>query len=309
MSAQVATQAPVAAVPPASAPSAAAAVPTGTRHAARRRARQRWLRRVVLGVSLTLLALPIVALLEFSVRYPLTGAVDLDAWRKIVSGRTSEYQTLAPLWTGLTNSLVMCAITVTLMLVLLLPTMVWVQLRRPRLGRALELVCLLPLTIPAVVLVVGLAPVYRVISTRVLDSSTIWLSFAYVILVLPFAYRALAAGLRSIDLVTLSEAARSFGASWWVVLVRVVAPNIRSAIVSACFLSVAVVLGEFTLARILARDNLQTALFQINLSDSQVAAAMAFLALVGTTVLLVVVDLLMSRSRPTRPHAPGVTAS
>src|SRR5699024_4297665 len=87
MSAQVATQAPVAVVPPASAPSAAAAVPTGTRHAARRRARQRWLRRVVLGVSLTLLALPIVALLEFSVRYPLTGAVDLDAWRKIVSGR------------------------------------------------------------------------------------------------------------------------------------------------------------------------------------------------------------------------------
>lgn len=273
---------------------------SGTRHAARRHARERWLRRGVLGAALTVLAVPIVALLEFSVRFPLTGAVDLDAWRKIASGRTSEYQTLDPLWTGLTNSLVMCAITVTLMLALLLPTMVWVQLRAPRLGRALELVCLLPLTIPAVVLVVGLAPVYRVISTRLLDSSTIWLSFAYVILVLPFAYRALAAGLRAIDLVTLSEAARTFGAGWWVVLVRVVAPNIRSAIVSACFLSVAVVLGEFTLARILARDNLQTALFQINLSDSQVAAAMAFLALVGTTVLLVVVDLLTSRSRPSR---------
>ena len=41
------------------------------------------------------------------------------------------------------------------MLVLLVPTMIWVRLRVPRLRRLVEFICLLPLTIPAIVLVVG----------------------------------------------------------------------------------------------------------------------------------------------------------
>ena len=41
----------------------------------------------------------------------------------------------------------------------------------------------------------------------------LWLCFAYVVLVLPYAYRALDAGLRAIDVRTLSEAARSLGAT------------------------------------------------------------------------------------------------
>jgi len=275
-----------------------APVRAGARAAATRR--QTAFRRVVYLVSILLMAVPLVSLVEYSVRFPLTGAVNLDAWRKIFAGRTNEYTTLDNLWLGLTNSLIMCLITVVIMLVLLLPTMVWVRLSGKKFSRFVEFVCLLPLTIPAVVLVVGLTPIYRVISTQILNSSAIWLSFAYVILVLPFSYRAMDAGLRAIDLKTLVEAARSFGASWLTVLLKVIVPNIKGALVSASFLSCAVVLGEFTLARLLAKDNLQTALFVINLSDSQVAAAMSFLALALTTILLVVMDLIMNRA----PKAP-----
>ena len=75
-------------------------------------------------------------------------------------------------------------------------------------GHTLEFLCLLPLTIPAIVLVVGLAPVYAWV-TYFLGGSSLTLTFAYVILVLPFAYRALDAGLSAIDVKTLSEAARS----------------------------------------------------------------------------------------------------
>ena len=45
------------------------------------------------------------------------------------------------------------------------------------------------------------------------------LFFVYVILALPYAYRALDAGLAAIDVQTLSEAARSLGASWFTVMV------------------------------------------------------------------------------------------
>ena len=90
-------------------------------------------------------------------------------------------------------------------------------------------------------------------------------------------------------------------------MVRVILPNVRTAIVSAVFISVALVLGEFTFARMLARTNLQTALFQINLSDGQIAAAVSLIALGGTTLLLVLLDLFAGlreagrRRRPT-PH-------
>lgn len=257
-------------------------------HVQRRRRHQTWFRWAVLAAATLIFGLPLLSLFDFSIRFPLTGKVDAGAWVNLLTAQDSDR--LSVLWEGLTNSLIMSVMTVFIMVVLLLPTMVWTRLRLPKLNRVVEFVCLLPLTIPAVVLVVGLAPIYLVISTKILDGSTIWLAFAYVVLVLPYAYRALDAGLRAIDLVTLTEAARSFGASWARVLFRIVLPNIRSAVMSACFITVAVVLGEFTFARMLARTNLQTALFQINLSDGQTAAVVSLLALGGTTVLLVLVE-------------------
>lgn len=275
---------------------------SGTHLQRDRRRRTAVFRWIVLVLALVYFLVPMVALFDFSVRFPLTGKVDFDSWARLFGGDQSGR--LDNLAEGLTNSLIMAAMTVVISLALMLPTMVLVKLRVPRLARPVEFISLLPLTIPAVVLVVGLAPIYLVIATRILDSNTIWLAFAYVILVLPFVYRSLDAGLRSIDLKTLTETARSFGASWWTVLVRVVLPNVRTAIVSAVFISVALVLGEFTFARMLARTNLQTALFQINLSDGQVAAAVSLVALGGTTLLLVLLDLFVGLREAGRRRRP-----
>ena len=46
-------------------------------------------------------------------------------------------------------SLLLALFTVVLMVVLLVPTMIWVRLRVPRAERLIEFLCLLPLTIPA----------------------------------------------------------------------------------------------------------------------------------------------------------------
>ena len=105
----------------------------------------------------------------------------------------------------------LAAITTIVVLVLLVPTMIWVRLRVQWLSRTVEFLCLLPLTIPAIVLVVGLAP--RVPWVRqYFGESPLTLFWAYVILVLPYTYRTLDAGLEAIDVQTLSEAARSLGA-------------------------------------------------------------------------------------------------
>jgi putative spermidine/putrescine transport system permease protein len=166
-----------------------------------------------------------------------------------------------------------------------LPTMVWVQLRLPGLMRLVEFVCLLPLTIPAIVLVVGLAPVYRWV-WYLLGESASTLTFVYVVLVLPYAYRALATGLASIDLVTLAEAGRSLGCSWSGVIWRIVVPNIMGAIMSAALISVALVLGEFTISSLLNFETLQVVINLLGKRDASIAVAVSLAALLLAGALL-----------------------
>jgi putative spermidine/putrescine transport system permease protein len=242
----------------------------------------RWIIVVVIG---GLFLVPIAAMIEFTLRRGLEGGYDLARWAELFGGDglTGEYK---PVLTGLTNSLLLAVVTVLIMLVLLVPTMVLVRIRFPALERVLEFVCLLPITIPAIVLVVGLAPVYSVVA-RIFGSGVWPLAFAYGILVLPYAYRAIQANLRAVDVVTLSEAARSLGAGWLTILLRVVVPNIRRGLLAASFISVAVVLGEYTIAALLNRVNLQTALVIVSKADPFVAIIFALLALAFAFALLI----------------------
>jgi putative spermidine/putrescine transport system permease protein len=225
---------------------------------------------------------PIGAMLEFSTRGDsLTSPRNLDAWTEIVK--------VPELTDALVASLQLAAITSIAMLVLLLPTMVWVRLRIPELSRVIEFICLLPLTVPAIALVVGMVPLYRWIGVNVSDS-ILTLSFAYLILVLPYTYRTLDAGLAALDLKTLTEAARSLGAGWGTVMLRVIVPNMSSAILNACLLAVALVLGEFTIANLLAFENLQVAILYIGLVSAGTSIAVAVASLVFAFALLMVLS-------------------
>src|SRR5439155_442237 len=116
------------------------------------------------------------------------------------------------------------------------------------------------------------------------------LSFFYLILVMPYSYRALDAGLAAIDIKTLSEAARSLGAGWGTVMLRVIVPNMSSAILNACLLSVAVVLGEYTFANLLTYENLQVAIAYVGLVSAGTSIAVAVASLLFAFVLLMVLS-------------------
>ena len=250
-------------------------------------------RTVILGVVGILFTIPIVAMIEFSLRN-LAGGYTIAHWAGIFSPTATV--TYAVVFTGLGNSLLLAVVTVVIILVILLPTMVLVQLQFPRLRRVLEFVCIIPITVPAIVMVVGLAPVYSVVAR--LAGSSIWtLAFAYGITVLPYAYRAIQSNLSAVDVVTLSEAARSLGAGWGSVLWRVILPNLRRGTLAAAFITVAVVLGEFTIASLLNRVNLQTALVQVSKSDPFVAVIFSLLALAFAFVLLLLIGRLASDRR------------
>ncbi len=238
--------------------------------------------RVLRIVAFLLFALfflfPLYAMADFSTRATGGGARTLAAWRNLVGDDV--------LFGGIVTSVALAACTVAAMLLVLVPTMIWVRLRVPWAKGMVEFLCLLPLTIPALVIVVGLRDVYLWV-TYFFGESTLTLTFVYTVLVLPYAYRALDAALSAIDLRTLSEAARSLGAGWTKTILQVIVPNIWSGIVSAAFIAIAVVIGEYTIASLSGFENLQVVIVQIGKTDgpTSVAASLAVL-LFGMALLL-----------------------
>ena len=129
-------------------------------------------------------------------------------------------------------------------LALMLPTAVYVHLRLPGLRRLLEGITILPIVIPPIVLIVGLLQV----APGFLKSTPYLLALAYVVLAMPFAYRSIDAGLRSFDLKRWSRRPTPSVRGWPSTLWRVVLPNLTTALLSATVLTVALVLGEYTMA-------------------------------------------------------------
>lgn len=232
-------------------------------------------------------AVPLWSMLDFSTR-KLGGGRTWDAWQALVQD--------ADLRSAIVTSLLLALFTVVLMLLLLVPTMIWVRLRVPGASRLVEFLCLLPLTIPALVIVVGISDVYAWVN-YFLGESALTLTFAYVVLVLPFAYRGLDAALSAIDVVTLAEAARSLGAGWFTVIVRVVVPNIWSGVLAAAFISVALVLGEYTFASLLHFDTLPVVIVLLGKSDAATSVAASLASLLFAFLLLMLLAIV---GRPRR---------
>lgn len=247
------------------------------------RAATRWAIAVVVGLAF---AIPLVSTFLFTLRDGDTGGYTGAHWLSLFD--PARARILAPLWTGLGNSLVLAALTVALVLLLLAPTMILINLRFPKLRRTFEFLVLLPISLPAIVIVVGLAPIYLVIG-RSVGTGAWTLAFAYGITVLPFAFRAIQASIDAIDLTTLTEAGRSLGASWPAVIVRVLVPNLRTGLLAASLISTAVVLGEFTIASLLNRQVLQTALLVVNKMDSYASSMFTLLALALAFGLLIII--------------------
>jgi len=259
-----------------------------------RRRRLNVFRYVVFTVFGLFFLLPLLAMLRFSLEGAKLGTWSLTAWRQIASYQNTG---IPPLLSAIEITLELAVITCVIVLALLVPTMIWIRLRVQWLARTMEVLCLLPLTIPAIVLVVGLGPIYNRIQHY--SVSSLMLFWIYVILALPYAYRALAAGINAIDVSTLSEAARSLGANWFTVIVRVIAPNMRQAILNALLLTWALVLGEFTIAYLLLYNNLQEELFSIsrNTPNAGVIFSTSFAALMFAFVLLLILSYAGRRRR------------
>ncbi|MEU6166076.1 ABC transporter permease [Streptomyces tanashiensis] len=286
-------------------PGARAAARPGAPVRTRRRPRPRLWRGLVLGLGGAYFLVPLIASFVFTVHTPGQG-VSFEAYTALLSAD------------GFTESLLLslglAAATIALALLLAVPALVAVRLGAPRLRPVVEVMCMLPLVVPPIALVTGIStvlrwgpdhlsrtPLYQTFLAVQNEDFPFVLVLAYTVMALPFVYRSLDAGLRAVDVPTLVEAARNCGASWAHVMLRVILPNLRSSLAGAAFLTLALVLGEFTLASILGFRPFAVWIVSISGAQARMSVAVSLLSLLITWLLLLV----LSRAGTAQAGTPG----
>jgi putative spermidine/putrescine transport system permease protein len=234
---------------------------------------------------------PLLGTFEFSLRY-VRGAYSLEAYRIVLAdprfGATLTYST------------VLAMATIVVGVVLVVPTAYLIRLRLPGLRPLVEFLTLLPLVIPAIVLVFGYLRIYNSASLLPLTgterTTDLLLMLSYVTLALPYMYRAVDTGLRAIDVRTLAEAAQSLGAGGSTILLRVILPNVRVAVLSGAFLTFAIVIGEFTMASLLDRPAFGPYLQLIGANRAYEPSALAVISFAITWACMGLMQLVAGRA-------------
>ncbi|MEN9505971.1 MAG: hypothetical protein RI958_1897 [Actinomycetota bacterium] len=261
---------------------------------------------IVLVVSAVFFLAPLLTLARYALQNVPTVLLGwdtlFDKWS--LSGLFEAFEEPA-FWESLQLSLKLAIGTVLVILLLLVPTAIWVHLRVPKARALIEFLTLLPYMIPAIALVAGII-IVKPYARWFLNSDYSLIPF-YMVLALSFTYRSIDAGLRAIDLRTLVDASRSLGAGWIATLFRVLLPNLRTSIISASFLTAAIVIGEYTLASVLLKQTLPA--FQIVFvgREPQAGYGLNLLALLVTVLLFVLLSVLTRpRTSPRRPFVATV---
>jgi putative spermidine/putrescine transport system permease protein len=197
-------------------------------------------------------------------------------------------------------------VTIIVSTALIVPTAYWVRLRLPRLRPYIEFVTLLPFVVPPIILVFGLLRTYSGGPLPLAGSdfgSNILLVAAYTVLSLPYMYRAVDTGLRAIDVRSLTEASQSLGAGWFTILWRVIFPNVRISILSGAFLTLAIVVGEYTIATFLARPAFGPYIALIGGNLAYEPAAVSLISFGLTWIAMGFISIIGRRSRTQLPLA------
>ncbi|MBN1537778.1 MAG: ABC transporter permease subunit [Anaerolineales bacterium] len=249
---------------------------------------------IVFIIGITYFFLPLISTLEFSMRM-VKGKYTFHAFE--VAFQDPEF------YINFGYSLFWGVLTIVCSLILVVPTVYWVHWKLPKLRPIVEFITLMPFVTPAVVLVFGLIRLYGS-PPIILTNTPVPLIAGYIVLSFPYMFRSVDAGLRAIDVKTLTEAALSMGAGWGVIITKVIFPNIRVAILSGVFLTFAIVMGEFTFASLLSWPAFGPYLEEIGAMRAYTPQALSLVSFALTWSLIMVMQRL-GRGAPGSEQVAG----
>jgi len=228
---------------------------------------------------------PMYGTLDFSLRMQ-KGIISLRAYQIVLADPHFVESFL--------YSATMGVITVILSILIFLPTTYWIHLKLPKLRPVVEIITIMPFIIPVIVYVFGLIRTFGrppFLLTLTPTGTDFLIAGGYVILSMPYMFRAIDVGMRSIDVRTLTEASQSLGGNWLQTLVNVILPNLRVALLSGALISFATVIGELILADFLVRPALGPYMAGIGQSKAYEPAALSIISFALTWVCLGIIQL------------------
>jgi putative spermidine/putrescine transport system permease protein len=241
---------------------------------------------VAFGLGTLYFLVPLLGTIEFSLR-KRRDVYSFDAYTSVIFD--PEFQRV------FAYSFVMALVTIVMGILLVLPAALWVRIKLPWMRPVVEFITLLPLVIPVIVIAFGYIRMFNTSSFLPLTGSVMGtnalLAIGYSTLVLPYMYRAIDNGLRTLDVQTLTEAAQSLGAGWGTILFRIMLPNLYSAVLSGAFLTFSIVLGEYVFAALLDRPALGPYMVWIGGNKAYEPAALAVIAFLITWASLGLIQL------------------
>lgn len=239
--------------------------------------------------------LPLYATLDFSLRMQ-RNVISLQAYTEAFADPEFVH--------SFVYSIVLAIFTIIVSIVLIVPTAYWIRLRLPEARRLVEFITLLPFVIPAIILVFGLIRIYsssldipftniHLIGalTNSRFGTNLLLVAGYVVLGLPYMFRSVDTGMRTVDVRTLTEAAQSLGANGFTIMTRVILPNLRAALLSGALLSFAIVVGEVVLASYLGVNAFGPYLFLLGQHRAFEPAALTFTTFLLTWAAMGIIQL------------------
>ena len=242
--------------------------------------------------------LPLLGMAEFSLKMR-RGVYSLDAYAKVLADPAFQ--------ATFGFSVLMALVTIVFGVLLVVPTAYWVRLKLPGARPYIEFITLLPLVIPAIVIVFGYIRMYNTSSflplTGSVTGTNILLMMGYATLALPYMYRSVDTGLRTIDVATLTEAAQSLGAGWFTILAKIILPNVLVAVLSGAFLTFAIVIGEFTMAALLDRPAFGPYMQILGANRAYEPPALAVIAFAITWACMGLIQLVTRFSKHERARA------
>ncbi len=249
---------------------------------------------VIITGILAIYLVPMLSSVKFSLE-DHNGNYNLSNYKAIIDSGAVRSSALL--------SLEIAAIVAVAGVLLMLPTVVLVRLRFPKLTFVMEVITILPIVVPPIALTAGLqqmqqtAPLWMV--NLLFNHDITALAPFYLIFAMPLLYRSIDTGIRAIDLHTLVDASRSLGAGWTSTIFRVILPNVQTAVMGGAFLSLALCLGEVVLANglDLPTNTFPLEMIQFAQQDNApgVAVAMTLIAFVFTFLLLFLLTFLVRR--------------
>jgi putative spermidine/putrescine transport system permease protein len=269
-----------------------------------RRSRQFGLDTLFLILVMLYLIVPLGATLSFGLSSG--SGINFGSYQQIFTDHDFSQTLILSLELALASTL--------LAVILVTPTVYWVQLRLPQARPLLDFLSLVPFAVPAVIMSLGLLEVYgtsnpfvNILSLGLVPllsnppfnivNTPQLLACAYVIISLPFVYRPIDNSLRAMNTRVLTEAAYSLGSGWWKTFFAVILPNIWPGVISAALLTFSTAMGEFTLAALFGVYTFPIYLNQVGQSDAHKAASLAILSFIFTLVCVLGIILLV-RGRP-----------